>query len=248
MPGAGGETAERRYADSLRAARRPISLARAARIAAFRRLRTCDEFPDKPGPPRLDSRGEIGWFQYESTSRMCSRRRGFDIVIGNPPWVRAEKLPPCAEHLSGRYSWWRSPRERRGYRTTRPGRCLSERSHELSARWMGSPLVQPRSVGRYATVARRALASDSPFTPSATWSPPTGGLDATVYPMAWSPAEKCRDQINMSAWNWPPAGRHPRMNLPGVGRGSSGGRRGRDRPGSCASLPFDPASIRSNWA
>jgi methylase of polypeptide subunit release factors len=42
-------------------------------------------------------------------------RRGFDLVTGNPPWVRAERLAPrVRETLASRYSCWR-PVATRGF-------------------------------------------------------------------------------------------------------------------------------------
>lgn len=36
------------------------------------------------------------------------RRGGFDLVVGNPPWVRAEQLPSgTRDALAERYRWWR---------------------------------------------------------------------------------------------------------------------------------------------
>ena len=40
------------------------------------------------------------------------KRGGFDVVIGNPPWVRAEKLSPqFREILRDRFKWWRGSKE-----------------------------------------------------------------------------------------------------------------------------------------
>lgn len=36
-------------------------------------------------------------------------RAGFGIVLGNPPWVRAERLPPATRRtLASRFRWWRA--------------------------------------------------------------------------------------------------------------------------------------------
>ncbi|MGH7658225.1 MAG: Eco57I restriction-modification methylase domain-containing protein, partial [Gemmatimonadales bacterium] len=56
----------------------------------------------------------VPWFQYEiQFGDIVTGQGGFDLVIGNPPWVRAERLPArLREHLSERYAWWRAAGDR----------------------------------------------------------------------------------------------------------------------------------------
>ncbi|MGH7656815.1 MAG: Eco57I restriction-modification methylase domain-containing protein, partial [Gemmatimonadales bacterium] len=56
----------------------------------------------------------VPWFQYEiQFGDIVNGQGGFDLVIGNPPWVRAERLPArLRQHLSERYAWWRTAADR----------------------------------------------------------------------------------------------------------------------------------------
>lgn len=55
------------------------------------------------------------FFSFESHFADVMARGGFDVVIGNPPWVRGERLPTrVRETLAGRYSCWR-PSSTRGF-------------------------------------------------------------------------------------------------------------------------------------
>jgi hypothetical protein len=47
-------------------------------------------------------------FGIESAFAPVLHRGGFDLVVGNPPWVRAERLPAVTRRrLGARYRWWR---------------------------------------------------------------------------------------------------------------------------------------------
>ena len=140
---------------------------------------------------RLEDQGEVGWFQYESHfADVFANRGGFDVVIGNPPWVRAEKLPlSVREHLQGRYCWWRGEgKPVAGYRH-QPDLAVAflERAHELARRGGIVGLLIPAKIGTagYATTARRAITRDLSLHVIAELSS-TGpaAFDATVYPMA----------------------------------------------------------------
>ena len=62
---------------------------------------------------RLD--GAAPFFSFESHFADVLGRGGFDLVVGNPPWVRAERLPSrVRETLALRYSCWR-PSAIRGF-------------------------------------------------------------------------------------------------------------------------------------
>lgn len=54
--------------------------------------------------------GNIPFFSYEVHAPDAMREGGFSIVMGNPPWVRAERVPAgVREILKARFSWWRGP-------------------------------------------------------------------------------------------------------------------------------------------
>jgi hypothetical protein len=140
---------------------------------------------------RLEREGEVGWFQYESHfSDVFAVRGGFDLVIGNPPWVRAEAIPRAVrEHLRARYCWWRGERGSGAGYHHQPDLAVAflERAHELARPGGVVGLLVPAKLASsgYGTVARRAMARD--LTVHALQAlggngPPA--FDATVYPMA----------------------------------------------------------------
>jgi hypothetical protein len=58
---------------------------------------------------KVERDGTVPFFSFESHFGDIGQRGGFDLVAGNPPWVRAERLPPrVREALTARYSCWRS--------------------------------------------------------------------------------------------------------------------------------------------
>lgn len=113
---------------------------------------------------------------------------GFDLVVGNPPWVRGESLAPRVRAaLAARYRWMR-PAGGSGF----PG--LADLSIAFLER--STSLLPPRGVlamlvpeklaaARYAAAARHALASE--YTLHVVAPPPDAPghrFDATAYPMA----------------------------------------------------------------
>ena len=165
---------------------------------------------------RLEDQGEVGWFQYESHfADVFTSQGGFDVVIGNPPWVRAEQLPPAVrEHLGARYCWWRGDGlPGAGYRH-QPDLAVAflERCHELARPGGVVGLLVPAKVGSaaYGTAARRAITRDLMVHAMAELGAkdqPT--FDATVYPMAL-----------VTSKERPPAGHEVRLSL-GNPQGSS---------------------------
>ena len=84
---------------------------------------------------RLRREGGLPWFDAQSCfGEVFAERGGFDLVVGNPPWVRAEDLPARDRALfAGRYRWWRGSGGRGfGHRPDLSVAFL-ERSFELCA-------------------------------------------------------------------------------------------------------------------
>lgn len=53
--------------------------------------------------------GAVPFFAFEVHAADVMAGGGFDIVVGNPPWVRAERLSPDQRRvLAERFSWWRT--------------------------------------------------------------------------------------------------------------------------------------------
>ena len=118
---------------------------------------------------------------------ILARRGGFDLVVGNPPWVRAERLPePMRQLLSARYRWWRSGGA--GWRHL-PDLAVAfvERSHELLTPGGTLALLLPVKLATagYARACRDALATTATLHRVADLANDArAGFDATTYPLA----------------------------------------------------------------
>jgi hypothetical protein len=139
---------------------------------------------------RLERDGELPWFQYESHFADVFARGGFDAVIGNPPWVRAEQIPAATRaQLGDRYRWWRRPPGKRSGFHHQPDLAVAflERATELTAAGgvVGMLLPAKLATAGYGASMRAALARD--FTLDRVCElaePECAGFQATVYPMA----------------------------------------------------------------
>jgi hypothetical protein len=135
----------------------------------------------------LAREGEVPWFQYRVQFADVFAAGGFDLVLGNPPWLRAEEVPAeLRRRLTGRYRWWRSGG--RGYANP-PDLAIAflERSLELAAPGGIVALLVPAKLATagYGAAARHELAAETTLV---TLADLTGSSDAsfeaTVYPLA----------------------------------------------------------------
>jgi hypothetical protein len=114
-------------------------------------------------------------------------RGGFDLVVGNPPWVRAEKLPQATrDALATRYRWWRS--DGPGWRHL-PDLSVAfvERGFGLLAPGGTLSFLLPAKIATtgYATACRAALVAKSTLHRVADLRhDPRAGFEATTYPLA----------------------------------------------------------------
>lgn len=137
----------------------------------------------------LERSGTVPWFQFEAHfADVFAEAGGFDIVTGNPPWVRAEQLPRgLRQTLGAQYRWWRSNGATGFGHQPDLAVAFLERAAGLVAPGGAIALLLPAKVATagYARAARRALAEEFTLHSSAEL---TGGsaaaFDATVYPMA----------------------------------------------------------------
>ncbi len=112
---------------------------------------------------------------------------GFDVVIGNPPWVRAESIPPhMRRQLAARYRWW-SGGDARGWRHL-PDLAVAfvERSSQLLRSGGTLALLVPAKLATagYATAMRAALSRQLTLHRVADLTDdPRAGFDATTYPL-----------------------------------------------------------------
>lgn len=136
---------------------------------------------------RLAREGELPWFHYGSHFADVFARGGFDLVAGNPPWLRSEELPPPMRgRLAGRYRWWRTSGTGYG---NRPDLAIAflERALELAAPGGMVAMLVPAKIASagYGVTARHSLASNTTLHVIASLTEDDGAeFDATVYPMA----------------------------------------------------------------
>ncbi len=135
---------------------------------------------------RLSRDGELPWFHYQSHFADVFARGGFDVVVGNPPWLRSEQVSPeMRARLSARYRWWRTGG--RGY-ANKPDLAIAflERAHELAAPGGVLAMLVPAKIASagYAVAARHALASTTILNAVVDLTGSSAAeFDATVYPM-----------------------------------------------------------------
>jgi hypothetical protein len=163
--------------------RRGLGRAGAARLAELRReLRQVGALRRS-----LVREREVPWFDYRVQFADVFAGGGFDLVVGNPPWRRAEELPAdLRRRLAGRYRWWRSGG--RGY-ANRPDLAVAflERSLELAAPGGAVAMLVPAKIATagYGAAARHALAASTTLLAVADLSEsPHACFEATVYPLA----------------------------------------------------------------
>lgn len=136
---------------------------------------------------RLRQAGEVGWFAYEVQFADVLAAGGFDLVLGNPPWVRAEALPPrVREALARRYRCWRAGG--RGF-AHQPDLALAfvERGVELLAPGGTLAFLLPAKLATagYARALRMELAEHHTLEALADLAEePTAAFDAVTYPAA----------------------------------------------------------------
>jgi len=131
---------------------------------------------------------------------------GFDLVVGNPPWVRAESLPaPARAQLKERFRWWRTG-SGRGY-GHQPDLAVAflERAWELTRPGGVMAMLVPAKVATaaYGTAARSALSEGGTVLAVADLTNmPDASFDATTYPLAI-----------VARSDRPPADHRPRLGL-----------------------------------
>ncbi|MGH7614347.1 MAG: Eco57I restriction-modification methylase domain-containing protein [Gemmatimonadales bacterium] len=157
---------------SQRAWLRRLRLARAELRDALRRLRRDGGAP---------------FFSVESHFSDLLQAGGFDVVLGNPPWVRGERLPArVRETLAYRYATWR-PGAGRFAHLPDLSVAFCERAFELAAPGGVVALLVPAKLATsgYAEPLRRRLADATRLERVAPLDDASAGeaFGAAVYPM-----------------------------------------------------------------
>ena len=141
----------------------------------------------RAGVRRLRREGDAPFFAFEAHFGDIVAGGGFDVVLGNPPWVRAERLPPqVREALTTRYAAWR-PVQQRGFGHL-PDLAVAfvERALELAAPGGVAALLVPAKLtsSGYDERLRQLLARGTRIERAAVVDDAAGAFGAAVYPMA----------------------------------------------------------------
>lgn len=128
------------------------------------------------------------FFSFESHFADILASGGFDLVVGNPPWVRAERLAPrVRETLAARYSCWRPAASRGFAHLPDLAVAFTERALELARPSGIIGLLVPAKLASsgYAEPLRQRLAHATRLERvAAVPESAAQGFGAAVYPMA----------------------------------------------------------------
>jgi len=199
-----GEILEHARTETLFGERRGLAREEQARLASARAERR----GLRAARRRLTGEGSLPSFDYSVHFADVRAAGGFDLVVGNPPWVRSEALPRVLRHrLAERYQWFR-PAATRGYQNY-PDLSVAfvERSLELTREGGVAALLVPAKLRHagYAATLRRALAATTTLHAVADMPPDDAkAFQATVYPMALvarkaRPPDGQRTQVTLDA-------------------------------------------------
>jgi hypothetical protein len=135
----------------------------------------------------LDQENEVPWFHYQSHFAQVFLHGGFDLVLGNPPWLRGEEIPQSLQRrLAGRYRWWK-PSGHAYARRPDLAVAFLERGIELTAPHGIVAMLVPAKIATagYGAVVRHGLATSTSLMVVADLTGLTDvAFDATVYPLA----------------------------------------------------------------
>jgi len=135
---------------------------------------------------RLARDGSSPGFAYEAHFGDVMGHGGFDLVVGNPPWVRGERLPRrVREALTARYACWR-PAGGGFAHTPDLAVAFVERALELVRPGGAVALLVPAKLATsgYAEPLRRRLARGTRLERVAPLDERASAFGAAVYPMA----------------------------------------------------------------
>jgi len=158
----------------------------AAQRRQYRRLER--RLADLDAARRRAADGSVPFFSFEVHRPDVMAAGGFTAVVGNPPWVRAERLPAALrDTLRDRFSWWRSPGQRGFGHLPDLAVAFLERCLELAAPGGAVGLLVPSKLtsSGYAERARAALVRETSL--ACLYRVPdreAAGFGASVYPLA----------------------------------------------------------------
>jgi len=149
---------------------------------------------------RLAKEGVVPAFDYDTHFGDVMAGGGFDLVVGNPPWVRAEALPTSARaYLSQRFRWWRAGTGK-GY-GHQPDLSIAflERGWELTAAGGVVAMLVPAKIATaaYGATVRAALDAQGTVLAMADLSDqPESRFEATTYPLGFVVRKEPRPSVH----------------------------------------------------
>ena len=108
--------------------------------------------------------GAIPFFSFEVHAPDVLASGGFSVVVGNPPWVRAERLSAARRRtLQDRFTWWRADRVRGFAHLPDLAIAFLERALELTAPGGAVGMLVPSKAASasYAEPARQYLVRET---------------------------------------------------------------------------------------
>jgi hypothetical protein len=108
--------------------------------------------------------GSVPFFAFEIHCPDVIAAGGFDVIVGNPPWVRAERLPEgMRSALRDRFSWWRAGSDAGFNHLPDLAVAFLERAVELAAPSGAVGLLLPSKLASagYAERTRTALVRET---------------------------------------------------------------------------------------
>jgi len=188
---AAAQALERQITECLDAARAPSLFAGRQGLSHDARRRLRDLRARMTEVRRLERRlrreGGVPWFSCEVHFGDVLAQGGFDLVVGNPPWVRAEHLSPGVRaQLQRRYRWWRGAG--RGFQH-QPDLALAfvERASELLAPSGVLAFLLPAKIATAGYARRMRAVLGERFTLHTIadlTDDPLAHFEATTYPAA----------------------------------------------------------------
>lgn len=136
---------------------------------------------------RLKADGGTPFFAFDTHFADILAAGGFDCVVGNPPWVRGERLPRrTREALASRYRCWHAVRDRGFAHLPDLAVAFVERALELTAPAGVVGLLVPAKLASsgYAEALRRHVATEARIARLAPADGAAAAFGAAVYPMA----------------------------------------------------------------
>jgi hypothetical protein len=132
--------------------------------------------------------GVVPTFDFDVHFGDVMARGGFSLVVGNPPWVRAEAIPAARrDWLRQRFGWWRAGCGPGYHHQPDLAVAFLERGWELTAPGGVLAMLVPSKIATaaYGSKVRAAFADLGTLLAAADLSEhPEAKFDATTYPLA----------------------------------------------------------------